>query len=260
MIYSVAAKKRELDVVLTQIDRMFVGVFELLGISIAPFVRREGFVDYVTESPHGRENLALCPIGHISDLGSTRCSVCGKSTREFRALSMCMHFVVGQQMADALDYTQWSGSGKIHPWLGTAGLGLGRALMQTVHVHRTDEGLGWPRGFEPIEIVVIPRSKSLHRIGEDVARVLTGLGYRVMLEDRKLSSNNARSLTFLGIPETLALVEVGSEILAKVIVNGEQSFEGDMTAALERYRALAIERLSALIPMPLARHAEAMHA
>jgi prolyl-tRNA synthetase len=148
------------------------------------------------------------------------CIRCGEPLELLAAIEIGHIFKLGYKYTKAFDVTVLNAAGeRVHPIMGSYGIGVERAMAAIVECHHDDRGIVWPLAVAPFSVVVVvaqsedPESASA---GESVYGQLAEAGIEVIIDDRaERAGVKFRDAELTGIP---LRVTVGKRGLAEGVV------------------------------------------
>jgi prolyl-tRNA synthetase len=148
------------------------------------------------------------------------CPNCGEPLELLPALEVGHIFKLGYKFTKAFGVTVLDASGeRVHPIMGSYGIGVERAMGAIVECHHDDRGIIWPPAVAPFTVVVtVAQSEDPEsaKVGESVYEQLAAAGIEVILDDRaERAGVKFRDAEITGIPFR---VTVGKRGLADGIV------------------------------------------
>ena len=170
------------------------------------------------------------------DIASVRdgdpCPDCGASVRLAQGIEVGNIFKLGTDFTEALDATFLTEEGeRRHPFMGSYGIGLGRAMACVVEDHHDDKGIAWPIEIAPyrVHLVAIGGKKdpAAGEAAEALYARLTDAGVSVLYDDRDESPGvKFTDAELLGMPTIVtvsprALAAGGVEVTDRA--SGERS-------------------------------------
>ena len=145
------------------------------------------------------------------------CPVCGKPVILRNGIEVGNIFKLGTDFTESLDATFLTEAGeRRHPYMGSYGIGLGRAMACIVEDHHDEKGIAWPVEVAPyrVHLVAIGARKAPEVTTEADALYerLTEAGISVLYDDRDESPGvKFTDAELLGMP---AIVTVSPRALA----------------------------------------------
>jgi prolyl-tRNA synthetase len=145
------------------------------------------------------------------------CPNCGEPLELLPALEVGHIFKLGYKFTKAFDVTVLDASGqRVHPIMGSYGIGVERAMAAVVESHHDERGIVWPVAVAPFLVdVVVAQSEDPDsaKAGESVYEQLTAAGIEVIIDDRaERAGVKFRDAELTGIP---LRVTVGKRGLAE---------------------------------------------
>ena len=131
-------------------------------------------------------------VDHWLDLRSIvdgeSCASCGATLRIARCIEAGHIFKLGRRYADAMGVTVLDADGVNRvPTMGSYGIGVGRAMAAVAETHHDENGLVWPMGIAPYEVVLtvvkVDHEESME-CAERLYAELSAAGVDVLLDDR----------------------------------------------------------------------------
>ena len=171
-----------------------------------------------------------------ADIASVRagdpCPDCGASVRLAQGIEVGNIFKLGTDFTESLDATFLTEAGeRRHPFMGSYGIGLGRAMACIVEAHHDEKGIAWPIEVAPyrVHLVAIGARKAPEVATEAAALYerLTKAGVSVLYDDRDESPGvKFTDAELLGMPTIVtvsprALAAGGVEVTDRA--SGERS-------------------------------------
>jgi len=148
-------------------------------------------------------------VGSWADLrevaAGEQCIVCGEPLEIVPAIEVGHIFKLGYKFTKAFDVTVLDASGeRVHPIMGSYGIGVERAMAAVVESHYDERGIIWPVAVAPFTVVVtVAQSEDPEsaKVGESVYEQLTAAGIEVIIDDRSERAGvKFRDAELTGIP------------------------------------------------------------
>jgi prolyl-tRNA synthetase len=157
------------------------------------------------------------------------CPVCGEPLEIEPAIEVGHIFKLGYKFTKAFDVTVLDASGeRVHPIMGSYGIGVERAMAAIVESHYDERGIIWPVAVAPFTVVVtVAQSEDPEsaKAGESVYEQLTAAGIEVIIDDRaERAGVKFRDAELTGIPFR---VTVGKRGLADSTVEVTERATGE---------------------------------
>jgi prolyl-tRNA synthetase len=148
------------------------------------------------------------------------CPNCGEPLELLPALEVGHIFKLGYKFTKAFGVTVLDANGeRVHPIMGSYGIGVERAMAAIVECHHDERGIIWPVAVAPFAVdVVVAQSEDPEsaEVGESVYRQLTEAGIEAVIDDRaERAGVKFRDAEITGIPFR---VTVGKRGLAENVV------------------------------------------
>ena len=133
------------------------------------------------------------------------CPVCGEPLEIEPAIEVGHIFKLGYKFTKAFDVTVLDASGeRVHPIMGSYGIGVERAMAAIVESHYDERGIAWPVAVAPFAVVVtVAQSEDPEsaKAGESVYEQLTAAGIETVIDDRaERAGVKFRDAELTGIP------------------------------------------------------------
>jgi prolyl-tRNA synthetase len=172
----------------------------------------------------------------VADITSVRagdpCPKCGAAVRLANGIEVGNIFKLGRDFTTALDATFLAEDGsRIHPIMGSYGIGLGRALACIVEVHHDDKGIAWPSAVAPYAAHLVAiganRDPAVAEAADGLYTRLTNAGVEMLYDDRDESPGvKFTDAELLGMPTIVtisprSLAAGGAEVTDRA--SGERS-------------------------------------
>ncbi len=133
------------------------------------------------------------------------CPNCGEPLELLPALEVGHIFKLGYKFTKAFGVTVLDASGeRVHPIMGSYGIGVERAMAAIVECHHDERGIIWPVAVAPFTVVVtVAQSEDPEsaKAGESVFEQLAAAGIEVIIDDRaERAGVKFRDAEITGIP------------------------------------------------------------
>jgi prolyl-tRNA synthetase len=133
------------------------------------------------------------------------CPECGLPLELLPALEVGHIFKLGYKFTKAFGVTVLDASGeRVHPIMGSYGIGVERALAAVVECHHDERGIIWPVAVAPFTVdVVVAQSEDAETAaaGDSVYEQLTAAGIETIIDDRaERAGVKFRDAELTGIP------------------------------------------------------------
>jgi prolyl-tRNA synthetase len=148
-------------------------------------------------------------VGRWADLREVAagepCPRCGQPLELLPAIEVGHIFKLGYKFTKTFDVTVLNAAGeRVHPIMGSYGIGVERAMAVVVECHHDDRGIVWPVSVAPFSVVVtVAQSEDTEvaKVGESVYEQLTAAGIEVIIDDRpERAGVKFRDAELTGIP------------------------------------------------------------
>ncbi len=133
------------------------------------------------------------------------CIRCGEPLELLTAIEVGHIFKLGYKFTKAFNVTVLDASGeRVHPIMGSYGIGVERAMAAIVECHYDERGIIWPVAVAPFAVVVVvaqSEDAETAEAGESVYEQLTAAGVEVIIDDRaERAGVKFRDAELTGIP------------------------------------------------------------
>ena len=172
-------------------------------------------------------------VGAWADLREVQagepCARCGEPLELLAAIEVGHIFKLGYKYTKAFDVTVLNAAGeRVHPIMGSYGIGVERAMAAIVECHHDDRGIVWPLAVAPFSVVVVvaqSEDPETAKAGESVYEQLSEAGIEVVIDDRaERAGVKFRDAELTGIP---LRVTVGKRGLAEGVAEVTRRATGE---------------------------------
>ncbi len=116
------------------------------------------------------------------------CPGCGHPLELLAAIEVGHIFKLGYKYTKAFGVTVLDANGeRVHPIMGSYGIGVERALASIVECHHDERGIVWPLAVAPFSVVIVVAQSNDPEVaaaGEALYGALTAAGVEVIIDDR----------------------------------------------------------------------------
>jgi prolyl-tRNA synthetase len=145
------------------------------------------------------------------------CPSCGHPLEMLPAIEVGHIFKLGYKFTKTFGVTVLDAAGqRVHPIMGSYGIGVERAMVSVVECHHDDRGIVWPVAVAPFTVVVTvaqAEDAATAEVGESLYEQLRAAGVDVIIDDRaERAGVKFRDAELVGIP---LRVTVGKRGLAE---------------------------------------------
>jgi prolyl-tRNA synthetase len=145
------------------------------------------------------------------------CIRCGHPLELLTTIEVGHIFKLGYKFTKAFDVTVLNAAGeRVHPIMGSYGIGVERALASIVECHHDDRGIVWPLAVAPFSVAVVVAQSEDPEVAEAGTAIydqLVAAGVEVIIDDRaERAGVKFRDAELTGIPYR---VTVGKRGLAE---------------------------------------------
>jgi prolyl-tRNA synthetase len=133
------------------------------------------------------------------------CARCGQPLELLTAIEVGHIFKLGYKYTKAFGVTVLDADGqRVHPIMGSYGIGVERAMAAIVECHHDERGIVWPLPVAPFSVVVVvaqAEDSETAKAGEAVYEQLLAAGIEVIIDDRaERAGVKFRDAEITGIP------------------------------------------------------------
>ena len=187
-------------------------IFEDLSLEVVPVEASGGVMghgqshEFMLVSRAGEDKIAFCEKcgykANIEVLSSKNiCSKCGEKLNETSAIELGQTFKLGLKYSKPLNVKFKDSDGKDNiVYMGSYGIGIGRAMAAIAEIHNDEKGLVWPLASSPFAAHLISLGQN-----EESDKVYTALlksGIDVLYDDRpdKTPGEKFMDADLMGMP------------------------------------------------------------
>ena len=187
-------------------------IFEDLSLEVVPVEASGGVMghgqshEFMLVSEAGEDKIAFCEKcgykANIEVLSSKNiCSKCGEKLNETSAIELGQTFKLGLKYSKPLNVKFKDSDGKDNiVYMGSYGIGIGRAMAAIAEIHNDEKGLVWPLALSPFAAHLISLGQN-----EESDKVYTALlksGVDVLYDDRpdKTPGEKFTDADLMGMP------------------------------------------------------------
>jgi prolyl-tRNA synthetase len=157
------------------------------------------------------------------------CVRCGHTLELLTTIEVGHIFKLGYKFTKVFGITVLDASGeRVHPIMGSYGIGIERALASIVECHHDERGIVWPLAVAPFSVVVVVAQSEdpvVAQAGADIYDQLIAAGVEVIIDDRaERAGVKFRDAELTGIPYR---VTVGKRGLAEGSVELTERVTGE---------------------------------
>jgi prolyl-tRNA synthetase len=162
---------------------------------------------YVHEGKRIAVNKEVLNDEVLKDLGISRSDL-----QEKKAIEVGNIFSLGTKFSDALGLVFKDTEGKSKSvFMGSYGIGPGRAMGTIVEIYSDEKGLIWPEAVAPFNVHLVAlfdEKGSVKKAADDIYAKLTKKGVEVLYDDREASAGEKFSdADLIGIPKRYVISE-----------------------------------------------------
>jgi len=184
----------------------------------------EGSDEFQVIADAGEDTIYFCQAcgratnKEVIELKPNKCAYCGKDKLgEKRSIEVGNIFQLGTKFSEPLGLMYINEKGKKEPiWMGSYGIGTGRAMATVVEVHHDKDGIIWPASIAPYQaqlVTVNNQQSTVNKKAETIYQVLLKQGIEVLYDDRQDVSAGEKfsDADLIGCPYRLVVSEKTGE-------------------------------------------------
>jgi prolyl-tRNA synthetase len=170
------------------------------------------------------------------------CVVCGHPLELLAAIEVGHIFKLGYKYTKAFGVTVLDASGeRVHPIMGSYGIGVERAMASIVECHHDDRGIVWPLAVAPFSVVIVVAQSNdpdVAAAGEALYAELGAAGVEVIIDDRaeragvKFSDAELTGIPYRVTVGKRGLAEGTVELTARLTGETQKVGRGSLAAEL----------------------------
>ncbi|MBO4604569.1 MAG: proline--tRNA ligase, partial [Clostridiales bacterium] len=126
--------------------------------------------------------------------------------------------------------------------MGCYGIGVSRTMAAVIEQHHDDDGIIWPEGIAPYQVIIIPtktNDETIMNLAEDIYSKMTDAGIEVLIDDRNERPGvKFKDADLIGIPMRITVGRAAGE--GKVEVKFRNSSEVTEVEASEALKMAGI--------------------
>ena len=162
---------------------------------------------YVSEKKKIAVNKEVLNEEVLKELGVQRSDLCEK-----KAIEVGNIFTLGTRFSEAIGLNFKDEDGKSQPvFMGSYGIGTGRAMGTVVEIHSDEKGIIWPEAVAPFAIHLIgifSEDGKVKKAADELYQKLTKKGVEVLYDDRDTGAGEKFSDSdLIGIPKRIIVSE-----------------------------------------------------
>jgi prolyl-tRNA synthetase len=210
--------------------------------------RRDMFTGANTDDVHlrGVDVERDIAVGSWADLrevvAGEPCPRCGHPLELLTAIEVGHIFKLGYKFTETFGVTVLDDAGqRVHPIMGSYGIGVERAMAAIVECHHDERGIVWPPSVAPFSVVVVvaqPEDDEVAKTATDIYEQLLAAGTDVIIDDRaERAGVKFRDAELTGIPYRVTVGKRGLadgtvEITPRATGETQQVTPGEVVAHL----------------------------
>ncbi len=172
------------------------------------------------------------------------CPKCKEGTMSMaRGIEVGHIFKLGTKYSKALGCIYLDKEGKENNMImGCYGIGVSRTMAAVIEQHHDDDGIIWPEGIAPYQVIIIPtktNDETIMNLAEDIYSKMTDAGIEVLIDDRNERPGvKFKDADLIGIPMRITVGRAAGE--GKVEVKFRNSSEVTEVEASEALKMAGI--------------------
>lgn len=222
-LYSLTRDEDQLDDFYEQCANAYSKIFERMGLQAirtkahGGVFNAEGSDEFQVIAAVGEDTIYYCKAckkatnKEVIEKYKNVCAYCGSDKlEEKRAIEVGNIFQLGTKFSEPLGLMFVDEKGNERPvWMGSYGIGTGRAMATVVEVHHDDKGIIWPPSIAPFTVYLIGIGKDAKQIYDRLIKA----GIAVLYDDRDGVSPGQRfaDADLIGCPYRVVISEKTGE-------------------------------------------------
>ena len=172
------------------------------------------------------------------------CPKCKEGTMSMaRGIEVGHIFKLGTKYSKALGCIYLDKEGKENNMImGCYGIGVSRTMAAVIEQHHDDDGIIWPEGIAPYQVIIIPtktNDETIMNLAEDIYSKMTEAGIEVLIDDRNERPGvKFKDADLIGIPMRITVGRAAGE--GRVEVKFRNSSDVNEVEASEALRMAGI--------------------
>lgn len=193
-LYSLTRDKKDLENFYEKCAKAYSKVFKRMGLDAirtkahGGVFNVEGSEEFQVVAAVGEDTIYLCKAckkatnKEVIEQYKHLCAYCGSDQLdEKRAIEVGNIFQLGTKFSEPLGLMFLDKKGNKRPvWMGSYGIGTGRAMATVVEVHHDNNGIIWPSSIAPFSVHLVGINKNATQIYDQ----LVEKGIEVLYDDR----------------------------------------------------------------------------
>ena len=178
------------------------------------------------------------------------CPNCGQGVLEvYKAMEIGHIFKLGTKYSESMGATVLTEEGKPVPIvMGSYGIGVERIITAAIEQHHDADGIIWPKGLAPFDVVVTVtnmRDDRLRETGEKLYKDLQRAGLEVLLDDRdERAGVKFKDADLIGIPYRVTIGKKAADGLVELFERQTKASEDvKLSDIISRVQKLALAGL-----------------
>ncbi len=145
------------------------------------------------------------------------CPKCKEGTMSMaRGIEVGHIFKLGTKYSKALGCIYLDKEGKENNMImGCYGIGVSRTMAAVIEQHHDDDGIIWPEGIAPYQVIIIPtktNDETIMNLAEDIYSKMTEAGIEVLIDDRNERPGvKFKDADLIGIPMRITVGRAAGE-------------------------------------------------
>ncbi len=193
-LYSLNVDEKDLKDFYEQCAHAYSKIFERMGLQAirtkahGGVFNAEGSDEFQVVAEVGEDTIYFCKAckkatnKEVIEKYNHGCGHCGSDAlEEKRAIEVGNIFQLGTKFSEPLGLMFVDEKGNERPvWMGSYGIGTGRAMATVVEVHHDDNGIIWPPSIAPFTVYLIGINKDARQVYDRLVKA----GIAVLYDDR----------------------------------------------------------------------------
>jgi prolyl-tRNA synthetase len=169
--------------------------------------------EFMVEAPLGEDVVLFCPQCQSAKAlkeENSLCSKCNVKLDKVNTIEVGHIFKLGTKYSQAMQANFSDNSGQLKPLvMGCYGIGVSRLISAIIEQNNDADGIIWPKGVAPFDIIILPLEVTNPGIMEEAGslyRKLKANGWDVLFDDRdERAGVKFKDADLIGIPVSIVI-------------------------------------------------------
>jgi len=174
------------------------------------------------------------------------CPVCGGKIEFAHGIEVGNTFKLGTKYSKALDLQYLDANNQLqYVWMGSYGIGPGRAMAALAEQKADDNGLSWPCAVAPYQVAIVQisgKDEAQVKCADELYEAFKKLGIEPLLDDRdERPGVKFKDMDLIGIPFRITVGKGVKDGVVEVKARGAENADNIAVAEAPAYVAKLIE-------------------